>query len=45
MEGSLPGKAVKLMDAAASRASLTGCDKVALIDVYIAASRMLGERV
>ncbi len=45
MEGSLPDKAVKLMDAAASRASLTGCEKVALIDVYIAASRMLGERV
>jgi len=45
MEGFLPGKAVKLMDAAAACASLTGCGKVTLIDVYIAASRMLGERV
>ncbi|MGD0736464.1 MAG: hypothetical protein ABR976_15020 [Terracidiphilus sp.] len=45
MEGFLPGKAVKLMDAAAARASLTKCDKVTLIDVYIAASRMLGERL
>ena len=45
MDGSLPGKAVKLMDAAAARASLAGGDKVTLIDVYVTASRMLGESV
>ena len=43
MEGSLPGKAVKLLDVAAARASLTGSTKVSLLDVYVTASRMLGE--
>jgi ATP-dependent Clp protease ATP-binding subunit ClpA len=42
-EGSLPGKAVGLLDAAAARASLTGNAAVSLTDVYLAASRMLGE--
>jgi hypothetical protein len=42
MAGSLPGKAVRLLDAAAARGSLTGATKVALIDVYLAASRMAG---
>jgi hypothetical protein len=41
LAGSLPGKAVRLLDAAAARASLTGSTKVSLIDVYLAASRML----
>jgi len=44
MDGSLPGKAVGLLDAAAARASLAGNAAVSLIDVYVAASRMLGER-
>ena len=43
MEGSLPGKAVKLLDIAAARASLTGGAKVSQLDVYVTASRMLGE--
>jgi ATP-dependent Clp protease ATP-binding subunit ClpA len=43
MDGSLPGKAVKLIDVAAARASLTGSAKVTLLDVYVSASRMLGE--
>ncbi len=43
MEGSLPGKAVKLLDVAAARASHTGSAKVSLLDVYVTASRMLGE--
>lgn len=43
MEGWLPGKAIKLLDAAAARASLTGSARVTLLDVYVAASRMLGE--
>jgi ATP-dependent Clp protease ATP-binding subunit ClpA len=43
MEGAFPGKAVKLLDLAAARASLTGATKVTLLDVYITASRMLGE--
>jgi ATP-dependent Clp protease ATP-binding subunit ClpA len=43
MEGSLPGKAVKLLDLATARASLTGSTKVSLLDVYVTASRMLGE--
>ena len=43
MEGSMPGKAVKLLDAAVARASLTGATKVTELDVYIAASRMMGE--
>jgi ATP-dependent Clp protease ATP-binding subunit ClpA len=42
MAGSLPGKAVRLLDAAAARASLTGATKVALVDVYLAASRIAG---
>jgi ATP-dependent Clp protease ATP-binding subunit ClpA len=44
MDGALPGKAVGLLDAAAARASLTGNAAVTLVDVYLAASRMLGER-
>ena len=44
MDGSLPGKAVKLLDSAAARASLTSAAKVSMLDVYVAASRMLGER-
>jgi ATP-dependent Clp protease ATP-binding subunit ClpA len=44
MEGLLPGKAVGLLDAAAAHASLTGSVAVNLIDVFLAASRMLGER-
>jgi len=40
MEGALPGKAVKLLDAAAARASLSGNSMVSLMDIYIAASRM-----
>jgi ATP-dependent Clp protease ATP-binding subunit ClpC len=40
MEGALPGKAVKLLDAAAARASLSGSSVVSLMDIYIAASRM-----
>jgi ATP-dependent Clp protease ATP-binding subunit ClpA len=43
MDGSLPGKAVKLLDVAAARASLAGSAKVTLLDVYVSASRMLGE--
>lgn len=43
MDGSLPGKAVKLLDVAAARASLSGGAKVTLLDVYVSASRMLGE--
>lgn len=45
MDGSLPGKAVRLMDAAAARTRLTGGDKVTLIDVFVSASRLLGENV
>jgi hypothetical protein len=44
MEGFMPGKAVKLLDLAAARASLTGAAKLTLLDVYVTASRMLGER-
>jgi ATP-dependent Clp protease ATP-binding subunit ClpA len=43
MDGSLPGKAVKLVDLAAARASLSGSARVTLLDVYVSASRMLGE--
>ena len=43
MDGLMPGKAVKLIDAAAARASLTGAASVTELDVYIAASRMMGE--
>jgi ATP-dependent Clp protease ATP-binding subunit ClpA len=43
LEGSLPGKAVMLLDAAAARASLVGSSAVTLMDVYIAASRLLKE--
>lgn len=43
MDGALPGKAVKLLDVAAARASLTGGNKVSLLDVYVTASRMLGD--
>jgi hypothetical protein len=41
MEGLLPGKAVRLLDAAAARARLTGSEAVTLMDVYVSASRML----
>jgi ATP-dependent Clp protease ATP-binding subunit ClpA len=44
MEGLLPGKAVGLLDAAAAHARLTGSAAVTLMNVYLAASRMLGER-
>jgi hypothetical protein len=44
MEGLLPGKAVGLLDAAAAHASFTGSAAVTLVDVYLAASRMLTER-
>jgi hypothetical protein len=40
MEGAFPGKAVRLLDAAAARASLLGNAKLSLLDVYLAASRM-----
>jgi ATP-dependent Clp protease ATP-binding subunit ClpC len=43
MDGSLPGKAVNLLDLAAARASLNGNPRVTLLDVYVTASRMLGE--
>jgi ATP-dependent Clp protease ATP-binding subunit ClpA len=43
MDGLLPGKAVKLLDVAAARASLAGSAKVTLLDVYVSASRMLEE--
>jgi ATP-dependent Clp protease ATP-binding subunit ClpA len=43
VEGSLPGKTVKLLDAAAARANLAQSGSVTLTDVYIAASRMLSE--
>jgi ATP-dependent Clp protease ATP-binding subunit ClpA len=43
MNGFLPGKAVGLLDAAAARARLTGSAEVTLMDVYLAASRILGE--
>lgn len=45
MDGSLPGKAIQLLDLAAARASLNGSAKVTLMDVYVTASRMLNERV
>jgi ATP-dependent Clp protease ATP-binding subunit ClpA len=44
MDGSLPGKAIQLLDLAAARASLTGNTKLTLMDVYVTASRMLCER-
>jgi hypothetical protein len=43
MNGLLPGKAVGLLDAAAAHASLNGSTAVSLMDVYLAASRLLGE--
>ncbi len=43
MPGLLPGKAVGLLDSAAAHARLTGSAAVTLMDVYLAASRMLGE--
>jgi ATP-dependent Clp protease ATP-binding subunit ClpA len=45
MEGLLPGKAVKLLDAAAARASLVQSNAVTLTDIFLAASRMQCERV
>ncbi len=44
MDGSLPGKAIQLLDLAAARACLTGIAKLTLMDVYVTASRMLNER-
>jgi ATP-dependent Clp protease ATP-binding subunit ClpA len=44
MDGSLPGKAIQILDLAAARASLTGNTKMTLMDVYVTASRMLNER-
>ena len=44
LAGTLPGKAVKLIDAAAARARLCQCESVLLIDVFMAASRMFGEK-
>jgi ATP-dependent Clp protease ATP-binding subunit ClpA len=43
MEGALPGKAIRLLDSAAARATLSGSAKVSLVDVYVAASRLLVE--
>jgi ATP-dependent Clp protease ATP-binding subunit ClpA len=43
LAGALPGKAVRLIDAAAARARLNQCGSVMLIDVFMAAARMLGE--
>ena len=43
MEGTLPGKAIRLLDLAAARASLTGSPTVTLLDVFVAASRMAWE--
>jgi len=40
MKGSLPGKAVGLLDAAAARASLAESTAVSEVDLYLAASRM-----
>ena len=40
MSGALPGKAVRLLDAAAARTNLTRGNRVTLVDVYLAASRM-----
>lgn len=45
MPGLLPGKAIKLLDSAAARASLTGAPSVTALDIYMVASRMLGENV
>jgi ATP-dependent Clp protease ATP-binding subunit ClpA len=44
MQGLLPGKAVGLLDAAAAHASLAKSAAITLLDVFLAASRMLGER-
>jgi ATP-dependent Clp protease ATP-binding subunit ClpB len=41
MPGLLPGKAIRLLDSAAARAGLAGEATVTLIDVYVAAARML----
>jgi ATP-dependent Clp protease ATP-binding subunit ClpC len=40
MEGALPGKAVRLLDAAAARASLVQSNAVTLMDIYLVASRL-----
>jgi hypothetical protein len=40
MRGSLPGKAVSLLDAAAARARLAGNPAVMDVDIYLVASRM-----
>ncbi len=42
LPGAFPGKAVRLIDAAAARARLNHCESVLVIDVLMAASRMLG---
>ncbi len=43
LAGALPGKAIKLLDAAAARARLNRCESVLLIDVFMSASRMAGD--
>jgi ATP-dependent Clp protease ATP-binding subunit ClpA len=43
LPGALPGKAIKLLDAAAARARLNHCESVLLIDVFMAASRIIPE--
>jgi ATP-dependent Clp protease ATP-binding subunit ClpA len=40
MDGSLPGKAIRLLDAAVARASLVQSNAVTLMDVFLVASRM-----
>jgi ATP-dependent Clp protease ATP-binding subunit ClpA len=40
LPGALPGKAVRLLDAAAARARLTGASSVTVLDVYLVASRL-----
>jgi len=43
MDGLLPGKAVRLLDAAAARANLVQSTAVTLTDIFLAASRMQSE--
>ena len=41
LAGALPGKAIRLLDAAAARARLNHSESVLLIDVFMSASRMI----
>ena len=41
--GCLPGKAIRLLDSAAGRASLTGSSEVTVLDVYLTASRIIND--